>query len=148
MIFKTYRNTRRSQRGVGLIEVLVAILVLAVGVLGAAALQMNALKFNQTASVRSQATFFAYEIIDRMRANRDVARNGGYSIALTDGVPAAGGLIAQQDHRAWLTAIALQLPEGHAAIANLNDRFTVTIQWNELRVGGNAQQQFIFETEL
>jgi type IV pilus assembly protein PilV len=52
---------------------LIAVLVAATGVLGASALQLNAVKFNQIANVRSTAVFLAQDITDRMRANRTLA---------------------------------------------------------------------------
>jgi Tfp pilus assembly protein FimT/uncharacterized membrane protein len=61
------------QKGVFLVEVLIAVLVAATGVLGASALQLNAVKFNQIANVRSTAVFLAQDITDRMRVNRELA---------------------------------------------------------------------------
>ena len=52
-----------------LIEVLVALLILAVGLLGAAAIQLNALKYTDSARMISQASFIAYDMLDRIRAN-------------------------------------------------------------------------------
>ncbi|WP_438438152.1 type IV pilus modification protein PilV [Hydrogenophilus thermoluteolus] len=68
------------------IEILIAVLVLAVGLLGVAALQANALKTNQSAVARSQAAMLAYLILDAMRANRDAATSGG----VQPGKPGAG----------------------------------------------------------
>ncbi len=48
----------RNQRGATLIEVLVALLITAIGVMGAAAVQLNSVKFNQAAKFRSNAVFF------------------------------------------------------------------------------------------
>jgi type IV pilus assembly protein PilV len=138
---------KKNASGYSLIEVLVALFVLALGVLGAAALQMNSLKFNQTASMRTQATFLAYEMTDRMRANRTVARNGGYVQAMSAAKP-TGTSVAQQDIAAWMTGIEDQLPGGDGSIAQNGDLFTVTVQWSEARTGGSGTQQFIFETEL
>ena len=61
---------RRRSTGFSIIEVLVALLVLAIGLLGLAALQAQGLRFNHDAYVRTQATHLAYDIIDRMRSNR------------------------------------------------------------------------------
>jgi len=55
--------------GFTLIEVLVAVVVLAGGLLGLAALQVTSLSSNQTAYNRSQATQLAYDIADRMRTH-------------------------------------------------------------------------------
>jgi type IV pilus assembly protein PilV len=140
-------SLKKKTSGYSLIEVLVALFVLALGVLGAAALQMNALKFNQTASLRTQATFLAYEIVDRMRANRAAARDGDYVQAMNAAKPTGAGVV-QGDIAAWITAIENQLPAGDGAVTQNGDLFTITVQWSEARIGGSDTQQFIFETEL
>ena len=55
--------------GFTLIEVLIAMIILAVGLLGLAGLQATSLRNNQSAYNRSVATQLAYDIADRMRAN-------------------------------------------------------------------------------
>ncbi len=65
----------RGNEGFTLLEILVAVLVLSIGLLGIAGLQVTGLRFNHSAYARTQATLLAYELADRMRANRpnDVA---------------------------------------------------------------------------
>lgn len=58
-----------NQRGATLIEIMVSILVMAIGLLGLASLQVNAMKFQKTASQRSEATQAAYDLGERMRSN-------------------------------------------------------------------------------
>jgi type IV pilus assembly protein PilV len=58
-----------AQRGVGMIEVLVAVLILAIGLLGVAALQATALRNSQSAMERSQGVVHAYAVFDSMRAS-------------------------------------------------------------------------------
>jgi|GEM_PF-749886 len=66
-----FRGSRRAgAAGFSLIEVLVAMFILAVGLLGLAALQAQGLRSGSAALVRTQATILANEIIDQMRANR------------------------------------------------------------------------------
>jgi type IV pilus assembly protein PilV len=60
---------QRKQAGTSLIEIMVSIVVIAIGLLGLASLQMNALKFQKTASQRSEAVQAAYDLGDRMRSN-------------------------------------------------------------------------------
>ena len=84
------------QRGATLIEVLVAVLITATGVLGAAAMQLNAVKFNQVSTSRSTAVFLANDISDRMRANRSDALAGRYDLDINDDAP-TGSAIYQID---------------------------------------------------
>lgn len=61
--------SRHRQRGISMMEVLITILVLAIGLLGLASLQMTSLKQNNQSLQRSLATLLAYDMSDRMRAN-------------------------------------------------------------------------------
>lgn len=63
------RRSSRTQAGFTLIEVLVALIVLVLGVLGSAAMTLNALRDDKQSALRSQATALAYELGDLMRAN-------------------------------------------------------------------------------
>ena len=69
-----------TYRGFTLIEVLVALFVLAIGLLGLAMLQTTGLRFNTNSYTRTQATLLAYDIIDRMRTNRVGFVAGNYDI--------------------------------------------------------------------
>ncbi len=69
------KELAKAQQGATLIEVLVALLITAIGVMGAAAMQLNSVKFNQTAQLRSNAAFLANDISDRLRAYRVAALN-------------------------------------------------------------------------
>jgi type IV pilus assembly protein PilV len=120
-------------RGVGLIEVLVAVLVLAIGLLGVAAMQATALRNSQSSLERSQGVMHIYTILDAMRANPDAARGGGYNIGMTCAVPAAGNLVAN-DHRAWIATLQQNL--GNTAcgqIACAGALCTVTVRWDDSR---------------
>ena len=143
----------QHQRGSTLIEVLVAILITAIGVMGAAAVQLNAVKFNQTAKFRSTAVFLANDIADRLRANRTAALNGNYDIAMDDDAP-SGSSIEAVDLGEWLGELALRMPSGDGEVARDDRRFTITIQWDESRLsdtreaGSDSLQSFQFITEL
>lgn len=69
------RSSSIKAQGFTLIEVLVSLFVLSVGLLGLAALQATSLQYNTGSYFRTQATFLAYEIIDRMRANSAAVAN-------------------------------------------------------------------------
>lgn len=143
---------RRFQQGVSLIEVLVSVLLFSIGVLGLAAMQLNALKSNQTASVRSHAVFLAYEMADRMRGGRGDAHAGYYDIAIGAALPCDPAqetcLPFQRDLAEWRSSLASQLPDGDGSVQHDGERFTITVQWNEERVGGSPTQQFSFVTQI
>lgn len=105
--------------GVTLIEVLVAVLVLSLGLLGYAALLAFSLKANQSANFRTQATVLAYEALDMIRANRVNAqfyrRDWNWSPPTATGPSAASATQAINDITAWTGRVG-QLPGGQARI--------------------------------
>ena len=98
---------RPSERGVGLIEVLIALLVLSVGLMGAAGLQVMASRSNHSAFQRSQMTFLAQGMADRMQANPVGVwagdYNGSYPSATTEdcGGGCAPRQLALHDKGIW-----------------------------------------------
>jgi len=121
------KTNLKRQRGVGLIEVLIALLVLSIGLLGLAALQTQALKFNQGAFLRTHATTLAYDALDRMRANRETATaTTNYVVAVGDKKGGAkdcevnnctGVEMAGYDLKQWKEALAARLPNGDGTIS-------------------------------
>ena len=69
----------RRQAGSTLIEILVTLVILAIGILGVFALQTSSLKSNQNSYLRTQATILSYDIMERIRANRQGVNNGSYN---------------------------------------------------------------------
>lgn len=134
------------QQGFTLIEVLVAVVVLAIGLLGLAGLQATAVRSNNSAYMRSQATVLAYDIADRMRVNRQAAPIYGLCGKDVDNAGCSG--LAKQDVQAWRAALANTLPSGTGTIASgAGNAFTITIQWDDNRDLTDLQQ-FSMVTEL
>jgi type IV pilus assembly protein PilV len=133
---------RNRVRGITLIEMLIAVLVLSFGLLGLAGLQALSLKNNQSAYLRSQATMLGYEILDRLRADRENAINGDYNT--TDASILLGGV-------GFFSAASFSryLPEGEgqAACDGGTRICTVVIRWNDLRVA-SAPISLVFSTQL
>jgi len=116
-------------RGFTLLEVLIAVLILAIGLLGLAKLQVLGLHANQSANLRTEATLLAYDIADRMRANRAAYRDAsGHYIDLPGGTTskqcAYNGSVqdctstemAQFDLAAWRAQVTSALPGGVATV--------------------------------
>jgi type IV pilus assembly protein PilV len=129
-----------SQRGTTLVETLVALLVLSIGLLGVAALQVNALQTNQGAHIRSQASVLAYDLADRMRANRAVALAGGYSV--TYGVTPGGTNLNELDLQDWKAALTNTLPDGDGELVLVGNIAVIRVRWHDKTVGLNQ----VFET--
>jgi type IV pilus assembly protein PilV len=149
--------TRQNSNGFSLIEVLIALLITALGVMGTVATHINTIKFNQTSDVRSHATMLAYEIADRMRANRTAALSGHYDIALSANAPTGTpSTIAEVDLHDWFNALTSYLSEGDGSVARSGNIFTIVVQWDESRISSSRQtdangthlQSFVFTTEL
>lgn len=117
-----------------MIEVLVSMLVLALGLLGNAGMITNSLRQNNSAYMRSEATFLAYEIIECMRANRAAAMLGSYNTGL--GGVAASSSVAGTDLAYWKATLSSSLPAGDGAVAvDMAGNVTVTVQWDDNRDG-------------
>lgn len=95
-------NRRRSQSGVMLLEVLIALLIFALGVLGLVGLQANAIKQSGQAKYRTDATLLANELIGQMWVtSRD------FTTLQTAFASASGGGPAYQ---AWKAKVDVELP--------------------------------------
>lgn len=140
---------RRDQRGTSLLEVLISVLIMAVGLLGIAAMQATALRNSQGSTERSQAVIQSYAIMDAMRANRDQALTGAYN---TGGwmcaLPAAGNL-ASNDRRRWLTSLRTTIVNdvadesvcGSIECTAATSICVVGVRWDESRSGSTGGEQ-------
>lgn len=149
--------TPRTQRGFTLIEVLVTVIILAIGLLGLAGLQLGGLRYSYSAYQRSQATIMANDIVDRMRANRTVAAAGAYDIDICDnpgaqnctgaGKNCSASTMADADLYEWKQALANVLPAGDGAIERNGATFIITVQWDDTR-GEEDPKSLAVETIL
>jgi len=115
--------------GVGLIELLVAVVLLSIGLLGLAGLQASGMRVGQSSVQRSQAAQLAHDMIERMRANAVNAT--AYRIALGDGAPDCSG-VATCDLRDWRLRLQ-SLPAGTGAVTVDGKQATVLVQWDDSR---------------
>ena len=122
----------RRQTGMTLIEVLIALLILAVGLLGAAAIQLNALKYTDSARMISQASFIAYDMLDRIRANAAA----DYAWGRAERAPASSASASVRDldlhdFEANIRGFAGESAKGSVVVSD--DQVTVSITWDDSR---------------
>ena len=114
----------RRRRGIALMEALVAIVLLSFCALAYAALQLRGLSANSSAMWRSKATLLAYDMADRMRANRVGLSAGNYNSL---SAPLAAGdcgastscspaRMAQLDYTLWTATLGRELPGGTGVV--------------------------------
>jgi type IV pilus assembly protein PilV len=141
-------SARKQQAGFGLIEVLIALLIVSVGLLGIAALQIVALKNVGSSMERSQAVIQTYSYMDLLRANKALATGSGLDLPLTCNATALGASKVEQ--RKWINAIHDTLgPDSCGKVTCLSNQCSITIQWDDSRAeGGSTTQQLVTETLL
>ncbi|MDO6563638.1 type IV pilus modification protein PilV [Amphritea sp. 1_MG-2023] len=134
-----------AQRGVTLIEVLVTLVLVAIGLSGMMAMQARGVQQNQSAYLRTQAVSMASDMADRMRLNRQAALADAYSLKLSqtvDGFSNTAGLaaapkLAANDIADWLARVTAYLPDGDAEISRNDQTIFITLSWNGRRDDGN-----------
>jgi type IV pilus assembly protein PilV len=107
--------------------------------LGAAAVQLNALKYTDSSRMTSQASFIAYDMMDRIRAN------SGADYTVTP--PTSGNLSVARDQDLYdftTNIIAFGGPTATGSIT-LNQRvYTITINWSDARAANTASAPHSF----
>jgi type IV pilus assembly protein PilV len=144
-------NARR-QRGISIVEALVALLVLSIGMLGIAVMYLESVKANRTALSRTLAIQLVNDMADRIRANRGA--RGKYVLAPTDtprsskncsSANCSADDLAQYDLAEWFTSVRDTLPKGGdgqtppqvtityapGATDNEPGRYTIQASWKD-----------------
>ena len=161
---KTFMKTRKfekrepkHQQGFSMIEVLVALVIIAVALLGTAGLQVHAMKISKSGEFRTQAVFLASDIAERMEANKAAAILGNYVVATTSAPSASAtpcgevacnaAALASDDISQWETNIANLLPQASWSITQTTagnpSTYRILIRWTD-RSTDNASGGEIF----
>ncbi|MDB3935855.1 type IV pilus modification protein PilV [Granulosicoccus sp.] len=140
------------QKGVGLLEVLIALVLISIGFLAVGRMQIEGMRYSQSAYNRSQAYFMANDIIDRMRANVPGVLGGHYDDKSTSSTyvkpdctdsTCTPAELALQDLAEWrenlhpVTSGKAVLPSSGSVpakgmvVANGDNSFTVNVTWAE-----------------
>jgi type IV pilus assembly protein PilV len=129
----------RLQTGFSLIEVLIALVIMSVGMLGIAGLYVEGMKAGRTSTFRHHAVTLASDIADRIRANPlgtvDYMGDPGDNNCVLGNVDCDASQMAAHDIFLWEIQAAAMLPNGTVAI-NYDDTVTpntyqIDISWAE-----------------
>ena len=158
---------QRIAHGFTLLEVMIAVLVLSLGLLGLAGLQAYSMRNNQSANYRTQATNLAYQLLDMARSHRGVVVDAGgallsanYNVQalLTSTSGTWSAVAAPQvgvhpactsttnrnpvacDRERWLNAVRTSLPQGRARTAfdAASGELTIEICWRDDRATADS----------
>lgn len=142
-------NNVRKQKGISLIEVLVTVLILAIGLLGVASLQSLSLKGGTQSFLNTRAQMVTSDLVDRMMANIDSAVNGDYAATPAASEPSpnchtascSGAQMAAHD--LWQVSNRMTnemlLPQGALSVTYdaTNREYSIAVTW-DAEVGGSA----------
>lgn len=138
----------KNVAGFTLLEVLVAIVVISLGLLGLAGLQAATLRNNQIAYYRAIAIQQTYDIADRIRANQDGAATYALGVGADHNTgcttaTCSAAEMAEVDIFQWNNNNGRMLPGGAGTVAGAGaGNFLVTVSWNESTEAGSTAQQF------
>lgn len=147
----------RHHHGASLIEVLVAVLILSLGLLGMAALQSRAVKGNISSGQRAQVVMLSHYALDVMRVDRERARGGSYNTGanfICDPVAFNGATLADTSRRDWLTAVKRNIGRADdnttcvSIACDADFACTVQIRWDDSLSGGLADQTFAIASRV
>lgn len=132
-----------KQTGASLVEVMVALFVLAIGLLGILAMQSKSMQFNQSAHIYSQAIYLANDMAERIRSNIDPDARQAYageipSVAPTNCQTSAcsGAQLVDWDKYTWGENVKRFLPSGQAEIEAEADHYKIIVKFDDGRVDG------------
>ena len=148
----------KRQTGVSLIEILVAVFILASGLLGMAALQSRSLSYNNIAYLNTQANMIAYDMLDRIKANTVFSVDGpGYTATLSN-IPSAYPSncetadcepqeLAVYDINQWKFIMKQQLPDGDGSILITDSpegrTYTISVFFDDSKAAESRKQVVI-----
>ncbi|MGY0559140.1 type IV pilus modification protein PilV [Luteimonas sp. A277] len=154
MHLHTFRPDRRHQGGSSLLEVLIAVLVLAIGLLGLAAMSATTLKNSNSSAARSQAVVHIYSLYDTLRLERQRAMDGEFNVnAWTREATAANAddTVEYGVFNAWLGQVQKSLgdPDARGRLVCDHDSCVAGIRWNDSRAtGGETELEIETESRL
>jgi len=154
-----------KQNGFSLLEVLIALIVLSIGLLGHSKIQALGVRAGTDAHLRTEAAFLANDMIERMRANRPSVTSdyyAGISYAAIDCTSAPAKIcsegtagtasdcttseMADEDAFNWFCDVTATLPNGSVTVSSAAGVYSVMVGWDGLDEDGNVQARNVAAT--
>lgn len=134
-------QNNRIANGFTLIEVLIALIIMSVGMLGIAGLYVHSMQAGRTSVFRHNAVTLAGDVADRIRANPRagasyaIANSGAPSACVAAGTDCSRDEMAANDIFLWSEQAAGTMPDGAVSIVFNNGvappTYRITISWTE-----------------
>lgn len=140
----SFSSKQTRARGFTLVEALVALLALSIGLLGIAGMQLTGMRANMTAAWRTQATYLGYDILDRMRANK----NHILEYEIGTGAAPVDASLTSLDLQAWKKNLAATLPSGNGTVDVNGNDVTIVVSWKEERDTAKPAVEFTMRSRM
>jgi len=157
------QKPHKNQAGTSLIEMMVALFVLAIGLLGVLSMQVKSMQFNQSAYYYAQAVYLANDILESMRSSP--AQADTYLLDLTDVTPASSKNCETSNEvcstaemrdwtlNQWRTNVSNTLSAGRSAVSSNGNFYTITVQFDDSRseaagTEGPSLSEYVLVTEI
>lgn len=141
-------HSRRCMSGSSLIEVLVAMIILAIGMVGIVMMQVRALKASQSAADRSTAMLLTYSVASALQADRPGAAKGDYNKTVKADTSSSGDSLASSVQADWVKALQNLGDKAELTVScsgTTTKKCTVTVQWDDSRAAANDAEQKALE---
>lgn len=130
-----------------MLEVLITLVIVAIALLGTAAMQAKAMQMNQGGQFRSQAVFLVSDLAERIEANKAAAILGSYVLSSSDSMPAlvtdcssaacSGSSLAIYDLLQWKDSVTALLPQSSWSVVRSTtgslSTYTIRVNWVDRR---------------
>lgn len=137
---------RNSESGFTLLEILIALLVIAIGVLGHAKMQVKSMDIAQRAGFAQTANIALLDLAQRLRVNQDAALAKEFDFTNLTNVAAPASAecstttcsrsqFAKYEVKDWYDDLNAQLPLPRFSVATAGDLVTITLVWDAGRTG-------------
>ena len=155
----------RRQIGVSLIEVMIALFILSIGMLGQAKIQALGVRAGTDANLRTQATYLLNEMMERLRANRPAADSEYYASinyasidcnvapakvcsesTASTAAECTTNELADEDAIYWFCDVMDTLPNGNVAVSASTGVYSIQVGWDGLDESGITQSRNVSAT--